>query len=361
MIIMKKLILGIETSCDDTSVSILKGDPGIYNDPPEVLAHSFFSQETILKKWGGVVPEIASRNHLAKLVPLLEETFLNSGTKPEDISLIGVTTHPGLLGPLLTGLNVAKTMSLLFQVAITPVNHLFAHLEAIHLKKQLKYPYLGLLISGGHSLYLLVNSESDFKIIGTTIDDAAGEAFDKGGKLLKLGYPAGKLIDELAKTGDPEKYEFPIGLRGSKNANLSFSGTKTSLRQFLEKNPDHLHDGTGESYSQKLRDVCASYQKAIIEALSLKLKFALKKGMEVTGIELPVVVGGGVACNSALRKVLVKRYNNVNFVEPRFCTDNGTMIANYALRTWNMQVAYPDCLLLDAKSRYINKQNFQTI
>lgn len=344
----QKIILGIETSCDDTSISILKGQIGEYEEKPEVLAFNFFSQETILKKWGGVVPEIAARNHMTKLTPLLQETFDHAQITPREIDLIGVTTHPGLLGPLLTGLNSAKTLSLLFKTPILPVNHLYAHLEAIHMTEDISYPYLGLLVSGGHSLYIIVKSTTNFEIIGATVDDAAGEAFDKGGKLMGLGYPAGRIIDQLAQKGDKKHHKFPIGLQNSKNANLSFSGVKTSLRQFLKDHPDYLCEN--KRYSQKIYDLCASYQEAIVSALSLKLKFA----RQISG-ELPIVVGGGVACNSALRTSLKDQFKNVFFVKPSFCTDNGVMIANYALRTYQNAVNFPQCLYLDAKGRFIKK------
>ncbi len=350
-----KIVLGIETSCDDTSIAVLKGTPGS-GMPAEILAYNLYSQEKMLAKWGGVVPEIAARNHLQKLVPLLKLTTQEAGIALQDIDLISVTTNPGLLGPLLTGLNGAKTLAMYLEKPLIPVNHLYAHLEAIHLTKEHEYPYMGILTSGGHSLFLLVESPTSFEILGTTIDDAAGEAFDKGGKLLGLGYPAGKLIDELAKKGDPLKFEFPIGLKSSANSNLSYSGVKTSLRQFIEKNPDVDFNGKNPSeYNQKLYDVCASYQHAIVFAIKLKLRYAMATAREKTGKNLPIVVGGGVACNSYLRKILQKHYNRVSFVEPKYCTDNGAMVANYGLRITEQAIAFPECLTLDARGRFIPK------
>ncbi|MEX1099968.1 MAG: tRNA (adenosine(37)-N6)-threonylcarbamoyltransferase complex transferase subunit TsaD, partial [Bacteriovoracaceae bacterium] len=208
---MKKIVLGIETSCDDTSIGILeKSSEGV-----NILSHKTFDQEEVLKTWGGVVPEIDARNHLQKLAPLLKITTEEAKIEAQEIDLIGVTSTPGLLGPLLTGLNAAKTLSMLIKKPIYPVNHLYAHLEAVHLTEKVSYPYLGLLISGGHSLFFLVSSSRDFRVLGSSIDDAAGEAFDKGGKLLDLGYPAGRIIDSLAKWGDPTAHEFPIGLKSS--------------------------------------------------------------------------------------------------------------------------------------------------
>ncbi|MDC0253827.1 tRNA (adenosine(37)-N6)-threonylcarbamoyltransferase complex transferase subunit TsaD [Bacteriovoracales bacterium] len=358
-----QLVLGIETSCDDTSICLLSGLPGKDAPSPEVLAHLSFSQEKILKKWGGVVPEIASRNHLAKLTPLIQEAFEVAKKDPKDIDLLGVTTHPGLLGPLLTGLSAAKSISLIFEKPILPVNHVYAHLEAIHLSKNVNitYPYFGLIVSGGHSLYLLVRSPEDFEILGNTRDDAAGEAFDKGGKLIGLGYPAGRVIDDLAKEGNCEAFDFPIGLKHSKDSSLSFSGVKTAMRQFLENNPEHIlkdktipEEGTPER--KNLADLCASYQEAIVKALALKAKFAMEKALSLSGEKsLQLVVGGGVACNSRLRTSLKEKFIETYFVEPKFCTDNGAMIANFALRNFESAVAFPECLSLDAKSSFIKK------
>lgn len=349
---MTKLILGIETSCDDTSVAILKdSSKGV-----EILAHGTYGQEDSLSEWGGVVPEIAARNHLQKMAPLLKSCFKKAELDYSDIDLIGVTALPGLLGPLLTGLNAAKTLALYNEKPVLPVNHLYAHLEAIHLTEKMEYPYLGLLISGGHSAFFLVNSKDEFKVLGGTIDDAAGEAFDKGGKLLGLGYPAGRVIDELSKKGDPLKHDFPIGLKSSADCRFSFSGLKTSLRVFLENAPQMLED----KESQEFYDVCASYQEAIVKALALKTKYAFKKAKELTDKkEIPLVVGGGVACNSAIRARLKSKFNNVHFVSPAFCADNGAMIANYARINQDKAVPFPDCLSLDARGRFIDKKDFR--
>ncbi len=350
----RKVVLGVETSCDDTSICLIQQAQDERHFPT-ILAHQSFSQELLLRKWGGVVPEIAARNHLAKLVPLMQEVFEQAKLSPTVVDLIGVTTHPGLLGPLLTGLNTAKTLSLIHQIPILPVNHLYAHLEAIHLTEKIEYPYLGLLVSGGHSLYMLVRSGTDMQILGTTLDDAAGEAFDKAGKLMNIGYPAGKLIDDLSKKGDAKRFSFPIGLSNSHDANLSFSGVKTSLRQLLEQNPDLVAKELGENQPQVIYDLCASYQHAVVSALAKKMKYAQEKVKEIVGHELPIVVGGGVAANSALRQVLASLYNRVHFVKMSFCTDNGAMIANYALRHPELAINFPDCLSLDARGRFIDR------
>jgi N6-L-threonylcarbamoyladenine synthase len=356
----KKIVLGIETSCDDTSICLLKET----TSSPEILAHVSFTQEEILKKWGGVVPEIAAREHLLKVTPLLQEAFSLAQLKIHQIDLIGVTALPGLLGPLLTGMNAAKTIALLAQKPIVAVNHLYAHMEAIHLTEQIKYPYLGLLISGGHSVFFWVTGPDQFEVLGSTIDDAAGEAFDKGGKLMGLGYPAGKIIDSLARFGDPTRFEFPIGLHGSRDARMSFSGLKTALRVVLEKNPTLLKALPSqymarEDSSQIFYDLCASYQNAIVNALIFKTKFAKAMLLEKYKMQnFPLVIGGGVACNSTIRETFTQKYKNVHFVKPIFCTDNGAMVANFALRNLTHAHPFPSCLGIDARGRFIDKKDF---
>lgn len=356
-----KYILGIETSCDDTSIAIIKdGINGI-----ELLSHLKFGQEELLKHWGGVVPEIAARNHLAKITPLLKQSFEESKLKPETIDLISVTTLPGLLGPLLTGLNAAKTLALMFEKPVLPVNHLYAHIEAIHLTEKVEYPFLALLVSGGHSIYFWVKDRDTFKILGSTIDDASGEAFDKGGKILGLGYPAGHIIDKLSKWGSGDAFVFPIGLKSSADARLSFSGLKTSLRVFSEKNPQILEKRPSqfeeyEKESQEFYDLCASYQQAICSALLLKARYAIKIAKEKYNApqNFPIIIGGGVACNSLIRTNFKKKYPQTLVVAPEYCADNGAMIANYARIHFDQAIKFPDSLKLDARGRFIDKKEF---
>lgn len=340
-------ILGIETSCDDTSICLLSGHEKT-KKVKDIHFFKCFSHEEFLAKWGGVVPELAARNHLEKLAPLLEESFSSSPVPLQKLDAIAVTTHPGLLGPLLTGVNAAKTLSLIHQIPIIAINHLYAHLEAIHLVKEISYPYLGLLVSGGHSLFFQVNSPWDFKILGQTIDDAAGEAFDKGGRLLGLSYPCGSVIDQLASCGNENTHSFPIGLEHSRDTRLSFSGLKTSLRHFLEKNPSLSQAATQRPFTQEIKDILASYQWAIVKALALKLRYAIE---QTTPKNIPIVVGGGVACNSRLRSHLLEIFTEerVHFVPPKYCTDNGAMIANLGLRNFQHRTLFPQCLNLDAK------------
>ncbi|HAZ14391.1 MAG: tRNA (adenosine(37)-N6)-threonylcarbamoyltransferase complex transferase subunit TsaD [Bdellovibrionales bacterium GWA2_49_15] len=354
----EKIILGIETSCDDTSLALLSGPEGAGSRTPTILGHKSFSQELILRKWGGVVPELAARNHLMKLAPLFEELLKEAKITPSQIDCIGVTTHPGLLGPLLTGINVAKTLSLLHKLPINPVNHLFAHLEAIFLTQPLPYPYLGLLISGGHSAFFLVKSPLDFQYLGGTTDDAAGEAFDKAGKILGIGYPAGKAIDDLAQKGDSTRFPFPIGLKNVEGPILSFSGLKTSFKNMLDQDPSLVCHTTEDQHRPVIADLCASYQMAIITALRLKTEAAyriLASDKSLPAKKIPLVVGGGVASNRGLRQIFNSHFPHCSFVPLQFCVDNGAMIANYALRTPQNNRPYPESLALDATSTYIQK------
>ena len=289
-----KIILGIETSCDDTSVCLMEVLP----EGPKILSLNSYNQDFLLSKWGGVVPELAARSHVKAIPPLLEVSFKEANLSPEEVDEVAVTTHPGLVGSLLTGINLAKTFALIQELPIVPVNHLFAHLEAIHLSEKVSYPYLGLLVSGGHTAFFWVTAPDKMDVLGSTLDDAAGEAFDKGGKLLGVGYPAGRIIDDLAKTGDPKKYEFPVSYMRDRPGKMSFSGLKTSLRVRLEKMAQ-------EEIKAELPHLCAGYQEAIVQTLRIKAEEIIEKilNQNLKSFHTPIVLGGGVACNSRLRAV----------------------------------------------------------
>ncbi len=344
---MKKIILGIETSCDDTSICLLESDAS----GEQILSLNSYSQDFMLNKWGGVVPEIAARSHVKAIPPLIQISLKEAGISLDQISHIAVTTHPGLVGSLLTGINLAKSIALLHELPIIPVNHLFAHLEAIHLSEKISYPYLGLLVSGGHTAFLEVHGPNELRTLGTTLDDAAGEAFDKGGKLLGVGYPAGRIIDEISQQGgDPKKFSFPISYLRDRPGKMSFSGLKTALRVCLEKM-------SKEQIQAELPHLCASYQEAIVQSLRIKTEEVIEKilNTKVKNFSLPIVVGGGVACNSRLREVMTKNFNHVHFVQPIYCTDNAGMIANWAARALTQEISFPDCLEIDARSRFLEK------
>lgn len=342
-----RIILGIETSCDDTSLCVLE----VHGEDKKVLSLNSYSQDFMLKKWGGVVPELAARNHVEAIPPLLKVTMDEAGVDPNSITDIAVTTHPGLIGPLLTGMNLGKTFSLMNKLPITSVNHLFAHLEAIHLTEKISYPYLGLLVSGGHTAFWWVKTPSEMEILGTTLDDAAGEAFDKGGKLLGVGYPAGRIIDEISQKGDPKKIAFPISYLRDRPGKMSFSGLKTSLRVKLEKMSE-------SEIKEALPDLCAGYQEAIVQTLRIKTEEIIEKilGKSLKNFSIPIVVGGGVACNSRLRTLMDQHFKNVHFVSPKFCTDNAGMIAHWAALNPELRIPFPDCLEIDALSKVVEKK-----
>lgn len=317
----------------------------------KILSLNSYNQDFILEKWGGVVPELAARSHVKALPPLLSIAFKESNLSPEDITEVAVTTHPGLVGSLLTGINLAKTFALVKNLPIVPVNHLYAHLEAIHLTEKVSYPYLGLIVSGGHTAFWWVKGPNDMEVLGTTLDDAAGEAFDKGGKMMGVGYPAGRLIDDLAKAGDAKKFQFPISYLRDRPGKMSYSGLKTALRVRLEKI-------TPEEIKNELHHLCASYQEAIVQTLRIKAQEIIEKilNQNLKHFTTPIVIGGGVACNSRLRTVMKEHFKNVHIVHPKFCTDNAGMVANWASRVPELAISFPECLELDARSKFVEKK-----
>ena len=307
---MNHLILGIETSCDETAASVVK-------DGKYVLSNIVSSQIEIHKKYGGVVPELASRNHLEKIIPVIEEALGKAEVSQADISRIAVTSGPGLVGSLLVGLSTAKAISFGLGIPFVGIDHLEAHISAAHLEHDVPFPFLGLIVSGGHTSLYSVNSYTDFGLLGKTRDDAAGEAFDKASKLLGLGYPGGVEIDRISKEGDPRSINFPRPFKNTSSFDFSFSGIKTSLVYFLKKNPIIDKD--------RLRDICASYQEAIVETLVDKTLIAAK----MSGIK-NVVISGGVASNSRLRELAKERFEqegiSLFIPSPEYCTDNAAMI-----------------------------------
>jgi N6-L-threonylcarbamoyladenine synthase len=306
------LVLGIESSCDETAAAIVE-------DGRTVRADAVYSQVAVHREWGGVVPEIASRAHVVNLVPVLNEAFKQAGVGLDDIGGIAVTRGPGLVGALLVGVQAAKAIAWARGLPLVGVNHLEGHLAAAFLDVETvpKFPHLALLVSGGHSEIIVVHDFGRYELLGSTRDDASGEAFDKVGKMLGLGYPAGPVIDKLAQTGDANAWRFPRAMRG-KGLDFSFSGMKTAVSQHLQKH--------GLPSGQGLNDLCASFQAAVVDQLVSKTMQAL----EERGFG-ELVVAGGVACNKGLRATLQaeahKRGFQLFIPSPRRCTDNATMIA----------------------------------
>ncbi|ADD68577.1 metalloendopeptidase, glycoprotease family [Denitrovibrio acetiphilus DSM 12809] len=298
------IILGIESSCDETSLAV-------YDSVNRSVKATFTSSQAELhSKFGGVVPEVASRNHILKIESLFEQCMTEAGITPQDIDAIGVTNAPGLIGALFVGVSFAKALGYALKIPVIPVNHLSAHILASELTNQeLKAPYLALIISGGHTHIYDVDEAYNFELLARTIDDAAGESFDKVAKMLGLGYPGGPAIEKLAESGDENKVTLPIAIK--KKPDFSFSGLKTAV---LNKINDK---------SESDADIAASFQKTVAETLTLKtLRMAESLGRN------KIVVAGGVACNGYIRRAFMEKQGyEVFFPSPRLCTDNGDMIA----------------------------------
>ena len=306
-----RLVLGIESSCDETAVALLQ-------DGRKLLASEISSQIKEHARFGGVVPEVASRQHLAALFPLIDRALEQAQVSLEQVDAIAVTRAPGLIGALLVGLSAAKALAYSLDIPLVGVNHLEAHLWAPSLLEQPpSLPFLGLIVSGGHTALYRVKGPGCFELLGNTRDDAVGEAYDKVAKLLGLGYPGGVVIDRLAAQGNPEAIDFPRALPRKDTLDFSFSGLKTAVRQYVEKNAPAESD---------LPDLCASFQEAAVNALLRKSMLALKK----TGLK-HWVIAGGVAANSRLRekaKQLAQQAGVELFVPPPIlCTDNAAMVA----------------------------------
>lgn len=306
-------ILGIETSCDDCAAAVLE-------DGNRILSHVVHSQIDTHRPYGGVVPELASRNHLEKIVPVIRAAMEKACVGFESLDGIAVTRGPGLVGSLLVGLCAAKALSFALGIPLCGVNHLEGHLVAPFLEgNQPSFPLLGLVVSGGHTSLYQASGLDDYRLLGETRDDAAGEAFDKVAKLLGLGYPGGVLIDKLAQEGNPRAFPFPRALSTSEGFDFSFSGLKTSVLYFVRRK--------GEAFAQDhLPDLAASFQEAVIDSLLAPLSRAVAR----TGIRT-VTVSGGVACNSRLRSRLAEMAEAQNLrlhiPSPFLCTDNAAMIA----------------------------------
>jgi N6-L-threonylcarbamoyladenine synthase len=309
------LILGIETSCDETAAAVV-------TDDGEIVSNVVASQAELHARFGGVVPEVASRRHLELITPVIEEAL-----DGHEVSTVAVTSRPGLIGALLVGVSAAKALAWARRLPLVAVDHLHGHVASLYLKPlDLQPPFTCLLASGGHTMLLDVTDRGGYRVLGTTLDDAAGEAFDKGARLLGLGYPGGKEIDALARQGDPTAYDFPVAR--VPGLDFSFSGLKTALLY-------RVRDLAPEELAVRRADLAASYQRAIVRALVERL--------EAAGADRVAVVGG-VAANSELRGALP----GAALAPLPLCTDNAAMIASAARYT--EPVPYPDYLVLDART-----------
>jgi len=309
------VVLGIETSCDETAVAVV--DDGV------VRAEQVASQVQDHAAYGGVVPELASRRHLEAIDPLVTTCLADAGVTLVDVELIAVTRGPGLLVALLVGVQYAKGLAAGLGVPLIGVNHCLAHFHVVEAEGGVAYPYLGLVVSGGHTHLFRVTSPIDCSLLGHTVDDAAGEAFDKVGKMVGLPYPAGPEIDRLAAVGDPAAISLPRPMAQRDNLLLSFSGLKTAVRTHLERSGQLPElDGTAPT-GEMLADLCASFRQAAVETIVPKVvRAATREGLT------RVVVGGGVAANRGLRTALSALPGlDVHFIRPAWCADNGVMVA----------------------------------
>ena len=351
------IILGIETSCDETSVSIIQDDErGI----PKILSNVISSQTDIHKEFGGVVPELAARSHVEKINIIAKKALNESGIKLDKISAIAATAGPGLIICLSVGLNFGKALASSLNVPFIGVNHLEGHALSPKLHNKLDYPYLLLLISGGHSQFLRVNELNDYTRLGTTIDDALGEAFDKTAKLLDIEFPGGPKLEEFAKKGNPNRFDLPKPIINKGGCNLSFAGLKTAILKI-----------TKNIRSQKEKyDLAASFQKTIEDILYIKTKIAFDEFLKNFPVkEKKFIVAGGVAANNGIRKKLIHVSDENHFVsifpDLKLCGDNAAMIAMVGLEKFkkkrfdNLDLPTNPRLALDKKAKFLKGAGVQ--
>ncbi|MBY5025687.1 tRNA (adenosine(37)-N6)-threonylcarbamoyltransferase complex transferase subunit TsaD [Streptococcus suis] len=314
-----RLILAIETSCDETSVAVLRNDA-------ELLSNVIASQIASHQRFGGVVPEVASRHHVEVITACIEEALLEAEVMAEDLTAVAVTYGPGLVGALLVGISAAKAFAWANGLPLIPVNHMAGHLMAARAVKELEFPLLALLVSGGHTELVYVSEAGDYKIVGETRDDAVGEAYDKVGRVMGLPYPAGRVIDELAHEGQ-DIYDFPRAMIKEDNLEFSFSGLKSAFINLY-----HNAQQKGENLSNA--DLSASFQACVMDILMAKTKKALEQYPVKT-----LVVAGGVAANQGLRERLAAEITDVDVIIPplRLCGDNAGMIALAAVSEYNKE------------------------
>lgn len=325
------MILAIETSCDDTCAAVLDG--------PRILSNLISSQAAAHERFGGVVPEVASRHHLELAAPLVEAALAEAGVTLDEIEAVAVTAGPGLIGALLVGVSTAKAIAAARRLPLIPVDHLQGHVAANFLEPEpLEPPFLCLLASGGHTLLAGVRGHAGYELLGQTLDDAAGEAFDKSARLLGLGYPGGPALQRLAEEGDPEAFEMPVAMARDPGLDFSFSGLKTALVYLCR-------DLGPEEVEARRADLAASFQAAVVGQLTAKLGRALKRGDWEA-----VALGGGVAANGPLRVAVARLCEEhgvrLKLVPISLCTDNAAMIGSAA--RFAPALPYPGYLGYDA-------------
>ena len=304
-------ILGIETSCDETGIAI-------YDDEAGLLANQLYSQIKLHADYGGVVPELASRDHVRKTVPLIQAALKEAGLEPQQIDAVAYTAGPGLVGALLVGATIGRALAFAWKVPAVPVHHMEGHLLAPMLEENPpEFPFVALLVSGGHTQLISVTGVGEYELLGESIDDAAGEAFDKTAKLLGLDYPGGPMLSKMAQQGTAGRFTFPRPMTDRPGLDFSFSGLKTFAANTIRANPDD---------AQTRADIARAFEDAVVDTLSIKCKRALDQ----TSFQR-LVIAGGVSANRTLREqmaiMMQKRGGEVFYARPEFCTDNGAMIA----------------------------------
>jgi N6-L-threonylcarbamoyladenine synthase len=304
-------ILGIETSCDETGIAV-------YDDEQGLLSHELYSQVKLHADYGGVVPELASRDHVRKIIPLIEKALSDANTTPKDIDGVAFTQGPGLIGALLVGSSVGRSLAYAWNVPAVGVHHMEGHLLAPMLEENApSFPFVALLVSGGHSMLVNVKGIGQYEVLGESVDDAAGEAFDKTAKLLGLDYPGGPLLAKLAEKGEPGHYKFPRPMTDKPGLDFSFSGLKT-----FAANTIRASDGSDQAKA----NIAFAFQEAVVDTLMIKCKRALKQ----TGMKR-LVIAGGVSANQMLRQKMTVLMNELHgevfYPSLAYCTDNGAMIA----------------------------------
>lgn len=320
-------ILAVESSCDETSVAVVK-------DGKEVLSHVVLSQIDIHQVFGGVVPEIASRNHVVHMTRVFEQAIKDSKLTIDDIDLVAVTEGPGLIGSLLVGINAATAFAFAHGKKIIGVNHLIGHIYASNIEHELKFPAIALLVSGGHTELLYIKDHMDIKMLGTTLDDAVGEAYDKVGRTLGLPYPGGPVIDKLSTLGK-DTYDLPRPYMEQHGFNFSFSGLKSAVINLV-------HNETQRGNDIRVNDMCASFQASVVDVLVAKTK----KAIDTYDVK-QLIVAGGVAANKGLRKALNEHIKDLEILVPsiEYCTDNAAMIGVAAYFKFKKEGAHPSYLL----------------
>jgi len=318
-------ILGIETSCDETGVAI-------YDDEQGIMAHRLYSQIAVHADYGGVVPELASRDHVRKTIPLIKEALAEANLTAQDLDGVAYTAGPGLVGALLVGCSIGRSLAYGWGLPAVPVHHMEGHLLAPMLEENVPdFPFVALLVSGGHTLLVRVDGIGEYELLGESVDDAAGEAFDKTAKLLGLDYPGGPALSKMAEQGEVGRFKLPRPMTDRPGLDFSFSGLKTAAGTLIRKETGDSCELSDQQRTQTYADIACAFQQAVVDTLSIKCKRALQQ----CGLSR-LVIAGGVSANTSLREKLAlttkKLGGEVFYPRPEFCTDNGAMIAYAGLQ-----------------------------